>query len=34
MRVTFRGDLAALKAALAARGFNVQEGGGQLRISR
>lgn len=34
MRVTFRGDLAALRAALAARGFTVQEGGGQLRISR
>ncbi|MBA3942839.1 MAG: hypothetical protein C0520_16680 [Sphingopyxis sp.] len=34
MRVTFRGDLAALRAALAARGFGVQEGGGQLRISR
>lgn len=34
MRVTFRGDLAALKAGLAARGFKVQEGGGQLRISR
>lgn len=34
MRVAFRGDLAALKAALAARGFKVQEGGGQLRISR
>ena len=34
MRVTFRGDIAALRAALAARGFNVQEGGGQLRISR
>jgi hypothetical protein len=34
MRVTFRGDMAALRAALAARGFNVQEGGGQLRISR
>ena len=34
MRVTFRGDIAALSAALAARGFNVQEGGGQLRISR
>lgn len=34
MRVTFRGDVGALKAALAARGFNVQEGGGQLRISR
>ena len=34
MRVTFRGDLAGLRAALAARGFAVQEGGGQLRISR
>lgn len=34
MRVTFRGDVAALKAALSARGFTVQEGGGQLRISR
>ncbi|WP_338425056.1 heavy-metal-associated domain-containing protein [Sphingopyxis kveilinensis] len=34
MRVTFRGDLAALRAALTARGFAVQEGGGQLRISR
>jgi hypothetical protein len=34
MRVTFRGDAAALKAALSARGFTVQEGGGQLRISR
>ncbi|GAO77973.1 MULTISPECIES: hypothetical protein [unclassified Sphingopyxis] len=34
MRVSFRGDIAALKAALAARGFKVQEGGGQLRISR
>ncbi|HET6537084.1 MAG TPA: heavy-metal-associated domain-containing protein [Sphingopyxis sp.] len=34
MRVTFRGDVGALKAALAARGFAVQEGGGQLRISR
>lgn len=34
MRVTYRGDLAALRAALAARGFSVQEGGGQLRISR
>ena len=34
MRVSFRGDLTALKAALAARGFKVQEGGGQLRISR
>lgn len=34
MRVTFRGDLAALKAALAARGYKVQEGSGTLRISR
>lgn len=34
MRVNFRGDAAALKAALAARGFTVQESGGQLRISR
>ena len=34
MRVTFRGDLAALKAALAARGYSVQEGGNTLRISR
>lgn len=34
MRVTFKGDTAALKAALSARGFTVQEGGGQLRISR
>lgn len=34
MRVSFRGDAAALAAALTARGFRVQEGGGQLRISR
>jgi len=34
MRVTFAGDLGALKAALSARGFKVQEGGGALRISR
>lgn len=34
MRVTFAGDMAALKAALSARGFRVQEGGGALRISR
>lgn len=34
MRVSFTGDLAALKAALSARGFKVQEGGGTLRISR
>lgn len=34
MRVTFRGDIAALKAALTARGYKVQEGGNTLRISR
>lgn len=34
MRVSFAGDLAALKSALSARGFKVQEGGGALRISR
>ena len=34
MRVTFRGDLSALRAALTARCFTVQEGGGQRRISR
>jgi len=34
MRVTFTGDIAALKAALSARGFRVQEGSGSLRISR
>lgn len=34
MRVTYAGDIAALKAALAAKGFRVQEGGGALRISR
>lgn len=34
MRVSFAGDIGALKAALAARGFRVQEGGGALRISR
>lgn len=34
MRVTFRGDMAALKAALTARGYSVQEGGNTLRISR
>lgn len=34
MRVSFTGDLAALKSALSARGFRVQEGGGALRISR
>jgi hypothetical protein len=34
MRVTFRGDIAGLSAALAARGYKVQEGGSTLRISR
>lgn len=34
MRVAYAGDLDGLKAALAARGFRVQEGGGTLRISR
>lgn len=34
MRVTYAGDVAALKGALSARGFRVQEGGGALRISR
>ncbi len=34
MRVSFTGDLAALKSALSVRGFKVQEGGGSLRISR
>lgn len=34
MRVTFAGDQAALKLALSARGFRVQDGGGALRISR
>jgi hypothetical protein len=34
MRVGYRGDLPALRAALQARGFTVQEGGGTLRISR
>lgn len=34
MRVTYRGDMAGLKSALAARGWRVQEGGGALRISR
>jgi hypothetical protein len=34
MRVSFRGDAAALKAALLARGYKVQEGGSTLRISR
>jgi hypothetical protein len=34
MRVTSTGDLAALRAALTARGFKVDEGGGTLRIRR
>lgn len=34
MNVSYRGDIAGLKAALAARGWRVQEGGGTLRISR
>jgi len=34
MRVGYRGDLSGLRAALQARGFTVQEGGGTLRISR
>lgn len=34
MRVTYKGDMEGLKAALAARGWRVQEGGGALRISR
>lgn len=34
MRVTFRGDGAAFKAALEARGFKVQGSGNTLRISR
>lgn len=34
MRVSYSGNLDALRAALAARGFRVQEGGGTLRISR
>jgi hypothetical protein len=34
MRVTFAGDIGALKLGLSARGFSVQEGGGVLRISR
>lgn len=34
MRVSFAGDQAALKLALSARGFRVQDGGSTLRISR
>ncbi len=34
MRVAFSGDAAALRAALEARGYRVEEAGGGLRISR
>ncbi|MDB5701216.1 MAG: hypothetical protein JWL66_1415 [Sphingomonadales bacterium] len=34
MRVSFAGDLAALRSALTGRGFRVEEGGGALRIRR
>jgi hypothetical protein len=34
MRVTFDGDIGALRLALSARGFRVEEGGGALRIRR
>lgn len=34
MRVSFTGDIAALKSALGGRGFRVEEGGGALRIRR
>lgn len=34
MRVTFEGDLAGLRAALQARGYQVQEGANTLRIRR
>ena len=34
MKVTFDGDIAALRSALGARGFRVEEGGGTLRIRR
>lgn len=34
MRVNFAGDIAALRSALAARGWQVQEGAGVLRIRR
>jgi hypothetical protein len=34
MSVAFSGDVAALKGALEARGFKVEEGGGALRIRR
>lgn len=34
MRVVYAGDIAGLRAALEARGWSVQEGGGTLRIRR
>ena len=34
MKVTFDGDIGALRLALTARGFRVEEGGGTLRIRR
>lgn len=34
MRVTYAGDVAALRAALSARGWRVEESGGNLRIRR
>ena len=34
MRVAFNGDAAALRTALKARGFKVEDVGGDLRISR
>ncbi len=34
MRVTFEGEIGALRSALAARGFRVEEGSGTLRIRR
>jgi hypothetical protein len=34
MKVTFDGDIGALRLALSARGFRVDEGGGTLRIRR
>ncbi len=34
MRVTFDGEIGALRLALSARGFRVEEGGGTLRIRR
>ena len=34
MRVGFEGEIAALRAALEARGWRVEEGSGTLRIRR